>query len=59
MDTMLTDHGLDLRRPYSVCPLCESTQFAKLREDDCSRHRCYDPALLQTMTWCICHDCGH
>lgn len=59
MDIALPDPRAAFRRRYEACPLCESQKFAKLREDDCSRHRCYDPALPSTMTWCICQDCGH
>lgn len=55
----VSDAGPAVRQPYAACPLCESTRFAKLREDDCRGHACYDPGLPPTMVWCICQDCGH
>lgn len=59
MDTGSTDPRTSLRRLYEACPLCESTSFGKFREENCTRHGCYDPALPPTMNWCLCQDCGH
>lgn len=59
MDAATPAVRTDLRRPYEACPLCESRQFGILREEDCRRHACYDPALPPKMTWCLCRDCGH
>ena len=59
MNIATPDPRTQLRQAYEACPLCESRQFGKLREDDCRRHKCYDPELPPTMTWCICSDCGH
>lgn len=59
MNADLPNSSGQMRHPYDSCPLCESRNFAKLREDDCRRHKCYDPALPATITWCVCQDCGH
>ena len=59
MSISAPDPRTRLRRPYEACPLCDSRQFGKLREDDCRRHEGYDPGLPPTMTWCLCGDCGH
>lgn len=48
-----------MRQRYEACPLCDSRQFGKLREEDCRKHQGYDPGLPPTMTWCLCRDCGH
>lgn len=48
-----------VRQLYESCPLCDSKDFGKLREDDCRRHPCYDAGLPATMTWCLCRSCGH
>jgi SAM-dependent methyltransferase len=48
-----------MRQPYEACPLCESKNFSKLKETNCTWHACYDPTLPPTMVWCLCHDCGH
>lgn len=59
MDTGSVDQRSALRRMYEACPLCDSPSFAKLKEEDCRRHKCYDPALPPTMNWCLCQSCGH
>jgi SAM-dependent methyltransferase len=56
---VVTDSRSRMRQGYEACPLCDSRQFGKLREDDCRIHPCYDPELPPTMIWCICGDCGH
>lgn len=55
----MTAPANSFRQPYEFCPLCDSKDFAKLREDDCRPHPCYDPELPATMTWCLCRSCGH
>jgi SAM-dependent methyltransferase len=46
------------RQLYDGCPLCGAA-LAHLRDDDCSRHPLYHPAIPRTMRWMQCQRCGH
>jgi len=44
---------------FDACPLCDSRNFAFLRNGDCSRHVLYQPIVDKTMKWMQCRDCAH
>lgn len=48
-----------LRQAYAACPLCESTDIARLRSDACHTHPLWHPELGETLDWMHCQGCEH
>jgi protein O-GlcNAc transferase len=44
---------------YEACPLCGSDSLVNHRTGDCSKHRCYKPALSASIQWVLCNSCSH
>jgi SAM-dependent methyltransferase len=47
------------RVAYDGCPICGSADIRHHREDDCTAHPLYRPALPATICWKLCGTCGH
>ncbi|MEA2939185.1 MAG: hypothetical protein QOC56_2689 [Alphaproteobacteria bacterium] len=47
------------RIAFERCPLCDGSNFQRLRTADCSAHPLYHPAISPTMTWMRCVSCEH
>ncbi len=51
---------LDIHRiEYRACPICDSTDFETLRDQDWSWRPDYQRSLLPVIRWMACRSCGH
>jgi SAM-dependent methyltransferase len=47
------------RTPYSLCPICGTTEFRVAASGDCSRHPLWRAPLPKLLNWLQCKGCGH